>query len=226
MSKDKNTNVQPINVDATEVRSTNTNTSTNTQQNNPLVLPEKVTMVWLVHHVPIAFWLWLAGIIIAIFIVGATVGQTTFIKEILGKKTETSQSQNSKDSSQNSSAKKDDLELKMSEPTPMQIYEEIDKVPPLQRQDVARRYIGIKVDWELIFSSASLIEKDQAVILFDSAPANKVNLMSVRCLVKLSDYQELSIMKSGKKVRVTGTISGIGLLLFVELKDVKLTYLN
>ena len=211
------------------ITSANTSTSIENLQ-NPLVLPDKVTLGWLVHHVPLTFWFWLVGIVIVTFTIGVTVGQTTFIKELLGKKTEASQSQNSpsqetKDSPKNNSSNKGDPELKMSEPTPLQINEEIEKVPPLQRQDVVRRYEGIKVDWELIFSSARQGNKDLAVVILDSSP-EKLNPLSVRCVVKLSDHKELSIMRPGKKVRVTGTISNIEPMLYVELKDVQLTYLN
>ena len=34
-------------------------------------LPEKVTISWLVHHVPISFWIWLIGLLAAAFAAGA-----------------------------------------------------------------------------------------------------------------------------------------------------------
>jgi hypothetical protein len=37
-------------------------------------LPDKVTLSWMVRHVPISFWLWLAGIIGAAFAAGAKLG--------------------------------------------------------------------------------------------------------------------------------------------------------
>jgi len=37
--------------------------------------PDKVTLAWLFHNVPIKFWWWLAGILIAAFILGITIGQ-------------------------------------------------------------------------------------------------------------------------------------------------------
>lgn len=54
-------------------------------------LPEKITAAWLYKHAPVHFWFSAFGIIIASFLAGATVGQTTFIQELLGKK----QTQNS-----------------------------------------------------------------------------------------------------------------------------------
>jgi hypothetical protein len=226
MSKDKDGTAQPKNTNAGGPDSV----STNTPIGNPLMPPDKVTLYWLVHHVPLTLWFWLIGIIIGTFTVGVTVGQTTFVKELLGKKIETSQSQDSasretNDSPKDSFTKKDGLEPKMSEPTPMQIYEEINKVPPLQGKDVARHYEGIKVDWELIFSSASQKENGFVLVLFEISP-NRPGPINVGCAVKLSDYKELSIIRPGKKVRVTGAISHIEPGLFIQLKDVQLTYIN
>ena len=40
----------------------------------PLTLPDKVTYEWLRHNVPMSFWFWLGGIILAAFLVGVRVG--------------------------------------------------------------------------------------------------------------------------------------------------------
>jgi hypothetical protein len=37
-------------------------------------LPEKVTLSWLVQHVPISFWFWLVGLLAAAFAAGAKIG--------------------------------------------------------------------------------------------------------------------------------------------------------
>jgi Carboxypeptidase regulatory-like domain len=49
-------------------------------------LPDKLTAAWLWHHAPMHFWFWGVGIIVASFLAGATLGQTTFVQELLGKK--------------------------------------------------------------------------------------------------------------------------------------------
>ena len=49
-------------------------------------LPDKVTLTWLMQHVPVSFWLWLGGILITTIIIGVTLGQTSFAKELLGKR--------------------------------------------------------------------------------------------------------------------------------------------
>jgi hypothetical protein len=38
------------------------------------VLPDKVTLSWLVKHVPVSFWLWFVGLLAAAFVAGAKWG--------------------------------------------------------------------------------------------------------------------------------------------------------
>lgn len=52
-----------------------------------LTFPDKVTVSWLYHYVPVPIWVTLAGLITAAFIGGVTLGQTTFVRELLGKAT-------------------------------------------------------------------------------------------------------------------------------------------
>ena len=103
----------------------------------------------------------------------------------------------------------------------MQIMEEIDKAPPLQQRDVARRYEGIKVDWELLFLSASPMPKDNALVLLTDSES--FSLACVRRAVKLPLYREMAIMKRGKRIRVVGTLFDVDGP-FITLKEVKLTY--
>ena len=50
-----------------------------------LTFPDKVTVSWLYHHMPVPIWLTLGGLITAAFIGGVTSGQTTFVRELFGK---------------------------------------------------------------------------------------------------------------------------------------------
>ena len=49
-------------------------------------LPSKITLRWLAEHVPCKFWLWLMGILAAVFVAGITVGQVDWVKELFGQK--------------------------------------------------------------------------------------------------------------------------------------------
>jgi len=46
---------------------------------------EKVTLLWLVHHIPLRLWLSALGIVFLIFVGGIHVGQLGFVREFLGK---------------------------------------------------------------------------------------------------------------------------------------------
>lgn len=53
---------------------------------NDLAYPKKITLFWLVKNVPIKFWLWLVGLLLAVFVTGITVGQVDWVKELFGQK--------------------------------------------------------------------------------------------------------------------------------------------
>lgn len=46
--------------------------------------PEKITILWLIKHVPITLWLTAAGLLIAVFLAGIKASKSTLIKEIFG----------------------------------------------------------------------------------------------------------------------------------------------
>jgi hypothetical protein len=46
---------------------------------------EKITLLWLVHHVPLKLWISAFGIVAVVFLAGVQVGQTGFLRELLGK---------------------------------------------------------------------------------------------------------------------------------------------
>jgi len=50
-----------------------------------LSYPDKITLAWLFCHAPIKMWCILGSIMIAAFLFGIRVGQTSFIKELFGK---------------------------------------------------------------------------------------------------------------------------------------------
>lgn len=48
-----------------------------------LTAPDKVTLIWLVHHVPVKLWLLAGGVIFAAFTFGIKASMWSFVKEIL-----------------------------------------------------------------------------------------------------------------------------------------------
>lgn len=49
-----------------------------------LELPEPVTLSWLVHHVPVKFWLAAAGLLVAAFSAGAKATEWEFVRAVFG----------------------------------------------------------------------------------------------------------------------------------------------
>jgi hypothetical protein len=59
--------------------------SSDNSKHGHVQLPEKVTLSWLIHNVPVQFWVWLGGLILTVLLLGVGIGQTTFIQELVGK---------------------------------------------------------------------------------------------------------------------------------------------
>ena len=53
---------------------------------DPLILPEKITIIWLLKHVPAGMWAASLGILIAAFIAGVQSNQLTVVQEMFGLK--------------------------------------------------------------------------------------------------------------------------------------------
>jgi hypothetical protein len=62
------------------------NESVSSETRNVLIMPEKITLKWLWHSVPIGFWLWFLSLIVAAFVAGVFVGQISVVQEFIGKK--------------------------------------------------------------------------------------------------------------------------------------------
>lgn len=48
-------------------------------------LPDKITLLWLARNVPHTGWLWFLGLLLAAVVLGAKLGQTTTVRELLGR---------------------------------------------------------------------------------------------------------------------------------------------
>lgn len=44
--------------------------------------PDKMTLAWLWHHAHVSVWWWLGGVLVTVFLLGITVGQSTFYAQI------------------------------------------------------------------------------------------------------------------------------------------------
>ena len=104
------------------------------------------------------------------------------------------------------------------------IMETIEKTPPLQREQAAENFIGIKVDWETSLSSASRDDKDMVSLLLEVRDLTKTRHAGLaRCTVPLHRYRELAVLPEGIRIRVQGEIEKVDTL-FISLKNVRLFF--
>jgi hypothetical protein len=97
----------------------------------------------------------------------------------------------------------------------------LDSAPPLQQEDVKKHFVGINVEWDAVFKSATKAD-DEYIDLFLEAP-DKHSLNWITCRVRLSEYRELGVLPKNAKIRIHGEIENIETL-FVSLTNVKLFF--
>jgi len=100
-----------------------------------------------------------------------------------------------------------------------EIQSAINKAPPLQRDHVAKSYVGIRVEWDTYYKSASRRDNDMVSVRLTTNP--QLGLTTVTCEVPFNDYRELGVLEEGAKIRVVGEIVEAGSW-DITLKDVRL----
>jgi len=105
------------------------------------------------------------------------------------------------------------------------IIKELDDMPPLHIDDITKNYIGFDVNWITRYSSASKYKDDLITVSLTIGLKHTPMPILISCTVKLSDYRQFSILKSGAKVRVVGKIDKFDHY-YINLSDVKLFFLN
>jgi len=88
-----------------------------------------------------------------------------------------------------------------------EISEALEKLPPLQQEDAAKRYEGIVVQWDTYLFNATMEKGDMVRLALDFGPANT---RMVYCKVRLSEYRELGVLPMGAPITVMGRIKEVG----------------
>lgn len=103
------------------------------------------------------------------------------------------------------------------------IGEMIEAVPPLQRDETKKHFVGIKVSWDGYLKSAS--QNTEGIVTLRLSPGNALTdgLYTILCQVALDDYRELSILPKGSHIRIDGEIIKTDKY-DVELSNVKLYF--
>jgi hypothetical protein len=115
-------------------------------------------------------------------------------------------------------------EMPINSITPHEISNNIEKAPPFQKDQVAKTYHGIRVQWEVEFSSIS----DFGIRHHIYTHSSDTEIFG--CLIKfpvhLKLYPQFKFMKKGEKFTVQGTISSIDDLGIIHLQKCKLFFFS
>ena len=99
------------------------------------------------------------------------------------------------------------------------IADTIAAAPPMQRDQVAEKYKGLRVDWDTYFKGGTQSGDDIISLRLGTEP--RASLNTVKCEVLAKDYRELGILPAGAKIRVSGEIESASQF-DIELSDVRL----
>ena len=184
-----------------------------------LEYPEKATAAWLYHNVSISVWLWFIGIVISAFSIGIVIGQTTFVRELIGKPDQkaaspTPSTKSNGDQTIIPSTNKDYIR----ERTATELENYLNSLPPLQRDVVFKNsYLGRWVQWEGKITDVSDLENRFIIML------NELNDQSLRGVVSLEVPKHLrskvEVLRKGDLVRYEGKIKERGYA--IHLSDVE-----
>ena len=89
---------------------------------------------------------------------------------------------------------------------PEDIIKEIENAPPFQRDDVAKNYENISVNWDVYFES--IFDKGNKEIRL-MLGANSFGYPWIYCSVNLEEYPEIKVIKTGKRIWITGKIARV-----------------
>ena len=92
---------------------------------------------------------------------------------------------------------------------PLELFTQINSLPPLMRADAANAYVGTMVEWNLIFVDGDETVSGRARLVFRSGATGVRMIMTD---ASLEDYPYLRSLPSGEAVRVRGRIRNIDAL--------------
>ncbi len=110
-----------------------------------------------------------------------------------------------------------------------QIKDDIASVPPYQRRDKQRYYIGQQIDWQGKLASVHPEDKDGNVSVMLNIEGQVIKGLAIvpvsdlcSCDVPLDKYPQLKFLPEGSPVRITGKIAGF--VLTVDIEDATLYF--
>jgi hypothetical protein len=100
--------------------------------------------------------------------------------------------------------------------TCQKIGELIKNAPPLQRDEVKKNFVGIKVLWDAYLCLASKDDEGIVSLWLSTGNELKDNIYSIHCTVAIEKYPELGILPEGSRIKIQGEIAE------ADIYDIKL----
>lgn len=98
-------------------------------------------------------------------------------------------------------------------------------LPPMQRGDVERRYIGLRVQWDGYLNMADVRDGELFVLLSLRKRSDRDGPDgSIFCFVSPDEYKQMGVLPDEAPVRITGDIKQVKLDAGVELTNVRLEF--
>ena len=104
--------------------------------------------------------------------------------------------------------------------TYLEIKKAINDAPPLQRESVAERYLGIRVAWDTFYLGAQMKDSNEIRLHLIAADV-EIGTGSIFCTVPYAEYREIGILQENSKIRVYGEVEASGDN-GIRLKDARL----
>ena len=93
-------------------------------------------------------------------------------------------------------------------PTPNDIFSSSKGIPMLETESSFKKFIGMRIRWELIISSLNYgYKSDSEIIVYMQSKEFQRGLIS--CTVQIKDYPALKILKENTPVEIIGVIKDV-----------------
>jgi len=108
----------------------------------------------------------------------------------------------------------------MAEMTAAQVLEEYKAQPPLMRPTFAKKYVGIEVDWSVLFADAW---KEKSKVIRIAFHVDSPGFGAIMGSVRREDYPQLERLHAREPLRVRGRIRSVSIH-WVELEITELLF--
>lgn len=106
---------------------------------------------------------------------------------------------------------------------PVDVLRNIHDAPPLQRPELERHYLGVRVEWTGPLVHANRTAKDKIDVLLG---VDGMRVGGICFVIGVKDYPGMGLVKGRDLVTVSGTIESIQLEMLIKLKGARITHVS